>query len=82
MIRHVESLRRTYIVVTLISLCSKLLAVMWWTLAVNQLTERTLDPAGSVWEILQRDVNLERAAVNSHCVVGLIGFMYMVGLRG
>ncbi|KAG7340272.1 hypothetical protein IV203_023815 [Nitzschia inconspicua] len=81
-IRRMESLRRTYIVVTLISFCSELLAVMWGTVAVNQLTERTLDPAGSVWELLQRDVDLEWAAVNSHFVVGLIGFMYMVGLRG
>jgi hypothetical protein len=41
-IQHVESLRRAYIVVTLISFCSELLAVMWGTVAVNQLNERTL----------------------------------------
>jgi hypothetical protein len=82
-IRHVESLRRTYIVVTLISFCSELLAVMWATVAVNQLTERSDIPvASSVWELLQQNVDLEWAAVNSHFVLGLIGFMYMVGLRG
>jgi hypothetical protein len=81
-VQHVESLRRAYIVVTLISFCSELLAVMWGTVAVNQLTERTLAPTDSVWELLQRDVDLEWAAVNSHFVIGLIGFMYMVGLRG
>jgi hypothetical protein len=81
-IRHIESLRKAYILVTLISFCSELLAVMWGTVAVNQLTERTLEPSSSVWELLQRDFDLEWAAVNSHFVIGLIGFMYMVGLRG
>jgi hypothetical protein len=81
--RQVESLRRVYIVVTLISFCSELLAVMWATVAVNQLTERSDIPAvSSVWELLQQNVDLEWAAVNSHFVLGLIGFMYMVGLRG
>lgn len=80
---HIESLRRAYIVVTLISFCSELLAVMWGTVAVNQLTERNdVLPSSSVWELLQRDVDLEWAAVNSHFVMGLIGFMYMVGIRG
>ena len=31
---------------------------------------------------LSLDFNLEWAATNSHFVLGLIGFMYMVGLRG
>ena len=79
---HIESLRRAYIVVTMISFCSELLAVMWGTVAVNQLTEKTVMPTTSVWQLLQRDVDLEWAAVNSHFVLGLIGFMYMVGIRG
>ena len=79
---HIESLRRAYIVVTMISFCSELLAVMWGTVAVNQLTEQMVLPSESVWQLIQRDVDLEWAAVNSHFVVGLIGFMYMVGIRG
>jgi hypothetical protein len=79
---HIENLRRTYIVVTMVSFCSELLAVMWGTVAVNQLTEQSVAPTHSVWELLRNDVDLEWAAVNSHFVLGLIGFMYMVGIRG
>lgn len=82
MVKRVKLLKRAYILVTLISFCSELLAVMWATVAVNQLTERSLPPAESVWDLLQRDCDLSWAAVNSHFVVGLVGFMYMVGIRG
>ena len=83
LLSRVEDLKRVYIVVTLISFCSELLAVMWATVAVNQLTERNdLLAAASVWELLERDFDLEWAATNSHFVLGMIGFMYMVGIRG
>lgn len=82
MVRRIELLKRAYITVTLISFCSELLAVMWATVAVNQLTERVVAPSESVWDLLQRDCDLSWAAVNSHFVVGLVGFMYMVGIRG
>lgn len=82
MVRRIELLKRAYITVTLISFCSELLAVMWATVAVNQLTEQKVAPAATVWDLLQRDCDLPWAAVNSHFVVGLVGFMYMVGIRG
>ena len=82
-VKHIEYLRRAYIVVSMISFCSELLAVMWATVAVNQLTERTsLPEATSVWDLLQSEFDLEWSAVNTHFVIGLIGFMYMVGIRG
>ena len=82
LVRRVELLKRAYILVTLVSFCSELLAVMWATVAVNQLTERIVAPSASVWDLLQRDCDLAWAATNSHFVVGLVGFMYMVGIRG
>lgn len=83
LLARIEDLKRVYIVVTLISFCSELLAVMWATVAVNQLTERNdLVPTPSVWALLERDFDLEWAATNSHFVLGMIGFMYMVGIRG
>ena len=56
----VQDLKRVYIVVTLISFCSELLAVMWATVAVNQLTERNdLVATETVWALLERDFDLE-----------------------
>ncbi|CAB9513498.1 expressed unknown protein [Seminavis robusta] len=82
MVQQIDLLKRLYIIVTLISFCSELLAVMWATVAINQLTERNLEPATSVWELLVRDCDLEWAAVNSHFVLGMVGFMILVGIRG
>lgn len=76
-----KSLRKLYIVITLLSFCSELLAVMWATVAVNKLTETVVAPAESVWHLLLRDFDLAWAAVNSHFVVGMLGFMSMVGIR-
>ena len=82
-VQQIQYLRRVYIVVSMISFCSELLAVMWATVAVNQLTELTnLPPSSSVWELLQTNFDLEWSAVNTHFVIGLVGFMYMVGIRG
>ena len=74
-------LRRVYLVVTLLSFFSELLAVMWATVAVNYLTETVIAPAESVWHLLRRDVDLQWAAVNSHFVFGMFGFMWMIGTR-
>jgi hypothetical protein len=70
LLRRVELLKRAYILVTLVSFCSELLAVMWATVAVNQLTETVVLPATSVWTLLQRDFDLSWSATNSHFVLG------------
>ena len=75
-------LRKSYLLVTLFSLGSELLAIIWSTVAVNQLTETIVPPAESVWALLQRDwYNLAWAATNSHFLFGMLGFMWMVGTR-
>jgi hypothetical protein len=42
-------LRRSYVVVAVLSLLSELISVMWATVAVNQLIETHVAPAESVW---------------------------------
>mmetsp|Transcript_1010 Transcript_1010/g.1976 ORF Transcript_1010/g.1976 Transcript_1010/m.1976 type:complete len:296 (-) Transcript_1010:50-937(-) len=74
-------MRRLYLLITLFSFCSELLAVMWATVAVNQLTERAIQPAESVWHLLKRDCDLQWSAVNSHFVSGMLGFMWLIGTR-
>ncbi|CAB9525910.1 expressed unknown protein [Seminavis robusta] len=74
--------KRAYILVTLVSFSSELLAVIWSTVAVNQLTETVVAPSATVWALLERDFDLAWAATNSHFCLGLLGFMYMIGIRG
>ena len=77
-----RSLRKSYLLVTLFSFGSELLAVIWSTVAVNQLTETVIPPAESVWALLQRDwYDLAWSATNSHFLFGMLGFMWMVGTR-
>jgi len=76
-----ESLQRLHIVVALISITNELVVVLWAAVEVNQLTERQFAPASSVWALLQRDCDLAWSAVNSHYVVGIIGFVTMLALR-
>lgn len=76
-----ETLRRVHIVVALVSVTSELIAVLWAAVEVNQLTERTFDPTDSVWGLIQRDCDLAWSAVNSHFVMGIIGFVAMLALR-
>lgn len=73
LLRRIELLKRAYILVTLISFCSELLAVMWATVAVNQLTETVVAPSTSVWTLLERDFDLSWSATNSHFVLGTLG---------
>ena len=65
-------LRKSYLLVTLFSFGSQLLAVMWATVAVNQLTETVVEPAASVWALLKRQdwLDLAWSATNSHFVLG------------
>ena len=64
-------LRKAYLLVTLFSFGSELLAVIWSTVAVNQLTETVVAPAESVWALLKRDwYDLAWSATNSHFLFG------------
>jgi hypothetical protein len=74
-------LRKTYILVGLMSLLSELLSVVWATVAVNQLTETFVPVTESVWQLLTGPYSLAWSAVNAHFVFGTIGFAFCVGLK-
>jgi len=74
-------LDRLHIVVALISVTSELIVVLWSAVEVNQLTERTFDPAFSVWDLIQRDCDLPWSGINSHFILGIIGFVTMLWMR-
>ncbi|VEU43887.1 unnamed protein product [Pseudo-nitzschia multistriata] len=78
-----SALKRLHIVVALIAVTSELIVVMWAAVAVNQLTEKRYPLSTSVWELLQGDPSCDLAwsAVNSHFVLGIIGFVAMLTLR-
>ena len=80
--RFAVFLRRVYPLVSVLSLCSHLLSVMWATVAVNQLTESTaIEATSSVWHLIQRDFYLPWVATNSHFVIGMMGFMWVISSR-
>jgi hypothetical protein len=74
-------LRRLYPFLCVMTLTSQLVSIMWASVAVNQLAESPVEMAESVWHLLQRDMALPWAAVNSHFVVGMLGFMCVIGTR-
>jgi hypothetical protein len=74
-------LRRVYPFLCVATLSSQLVSIMWASVAVNQLAESPVEMAESVWHLLQRDLALPWAAVNSHFVVGMLGFMCVIGTR-
>uniref|UniRef100_A0A7S1BZW9 Transmembrane protein n=1 Tax=Corethron hystrix TaxID=216773 RepID=A0A7S1BZW9_9STRA len=76
-----EAIKRLHIVVALIAVTSEIIVVAWAAVAVNQLTEKKFAMAASVWELLQRDCDLAWSAVNSHFVLGIVGFVTMLALR-
>lgn len=76
-----ESLKRLHIVVSLIAVTSELIVVLWAAVEVNQLTEKQYELATSVWDLIQRDCDLAWSAVNSHFILGIIGFVTMLALR-
>ena len=78
---QVAKLERLHIVLGLLSVTSELIVVLWAAVAVNQLTERTYEPATSVWDLIHRDCDLAWSAVNSHYILGIIGFVGMLWLR-
>jgi len=76
-----ESLKRLHIVVSLIAVTSELIVVLWAAVEVNQLTEKQYELATSVWDLLGRDCDLAWSAVNSHFILGIMGFVTMLALR-
>jgi hypothetical protein len=74
-------LERLHIVLGLISVTSELIVVLWAAVEVNQLTERAYEPSYSVWDLIHRDCDLAWSAVNSHFIIGIIGFTAMLWLR-
>jgi hypothetical protein len=74
-------LERMHIVLGLVSVTSELIVVLWAAVEVNQLTERAYEPAYSVWDLIHRDCDLAWSAVNSHFIIGIIGFTAMLWLR-
>mmetsp|Transcript_49271 Transcript_49271/g.73340 ORF Transcript_49271/g.73340 Transcript_49271/m.73340 type:complete len:397 (-) Transcript_49271:17-1207(-) len=80
--RRCGTLRRFHIVVAIVSVTSELCCVLWSAVEVNHLTETVVLPATSVWDLIQRDCDLAWSAVNSHFVLGIIGFVTMLSLRG
>jgi hypothetical protein len=79
--RFEKSLRLAYTVVGVMSMLSQLISIMWATVAVNQLIETNIAPATSVWALIERDFDLEWAAVNAHFVLGMFGFCFLIGTR-
>jgi len=79
--RRCEAMRRLHIVVALFAVASELIVVLFAVVEVNQLTEKPFAPALSVWDLIQRDCDLAWSAVNSHFVLGIIGFFTMLALR-
>ncbi|KAL7580994.1 hypothetical protein ACA910_005807 [Epithemia clementina (nom. ined.)] len=75
-------LRKSYVFVASVSLLSHLIAIMWATVAVNKLTEVDVPKAKSVWDLLQRDHALSWVGVNSHFMLGMLSFTYVIGVRG
>lgn len=76
-----SKLERLHIVLGLISVTSMLIVVLWSAVEVNQLTERSFTPAYSVWDLINNDCDLAWSAVNSHYMMGIIGFTGMLWLR-
>ena len=74
-------LRKLFPFVSVSSLASLLISVLWSSVMVNQLTENKPALAASVWDLLQRDYALPWAAVNSHFVLGMLGFMWLIGTK-
>ena len=63
------------------SLASFIVSIFWATTVLNQLTENPPAMAASVWDLLQRDYKLQWVAVNSHFVLGMFGFMWLMGTK-
>jgi len=79
--RFAKFLRKVFPLVSVSSLASLLISVLWSSVMVNQITENAPALAASVWDLLCRDYALPWAAVNSHFVLGMLGYMWLVGTK-
>ncbi|GAX20099.1 hypothetical protein FisN_18Lh036 [Fistulifera solaris] len=79
--RSLKMARALYNVIGVLSFSSELLVVIWATVASNKLVETHVEPAQSVWHLIERDYNLEWSATNAHFVAGMLGFLVLVALR-
>jgi hypothetical protein len=79
--KFAQVLRKVFPLACVASFTSHLLVVVWASVAVNQLSENKPALAASVWDLIQRDMALEWAAVNGHFVMGLLGFMWLVATK-
>lgn len=79
--RVAHVLRRVYPVVAFVSMASELLACVWSTIAVNQLIENEAPLTTSLWHLLSETYALPWAAVNTHFVLGMFGFLVLVGIK-
>jgi len=73
--------RRLNPIMVVAALTNQLIAIVWATVAINQLTETSVGKASSVWHLLLRDYQLEWAGVNAHFFLGMIQFMFVIGSR-
>ena len=76
-----KKLRCMYNIISVLSLASELMCIVYATVASNKLVETAVAPAKSVFELIQRDYELSWIATNVHFMLGLMGFLTMVGLR-
>lgn len=79
--RSHKMIRAMYNLIGVLSFSSELLVVVWATVASNKLVETHVEPAPSVWHLIERDYNLEWAATNAHFVAGMLGFLVLVAIR-
>lgn len=76
-----KKLKCLYHIISVLSLSSELLCVIYATVASNKLVETTALPAKSVFELIRRDYELSWIGANVHFVAGLFGFLSLVGIR-
>lgn len=70
-----------YMTIAVGSLVHELLAIMYATVATNKLVEVVAPPTRSVFELIQRDYEMEWLAVNVNFMMGLLGFCSLITLR-
>lgn len=76
-----KKLKCLYSIISVLSLASELMCIIYATVASNKLVETVAVPAKSVFELIQRDYELSWIATNVHFTFGLMGFLSLVGLR-
>lgn len=78
-----KKIKCLYSIISVLSLSSELLCIIYATIASNKLVETAAAamPAKSVFELIQRDYELSWIATNVHFIAGLFGFLSLVCIR-